>query len=74
MSRRLSYELFLRHSQLHGRYDELSELSYGPGIKLGAYHCQLLGVSPKHQHRGVGGALMAYAEEKVSNGDFAYIS
>ncbi|KAI0831938.1 hypothetical protein BC628DRAFT_1350649 [Trametes gibbosa] len=46
-------------------YDELVEKSLGSGVKLGAYHLQLIGVAPKHQKKGVAGALTRYAEAKA---------
>ncbi|KAI0649020.1 acyl-CoA N-acyltransferase [Trametes meyenii] len=47
------------------QYDILVEQSLGPGVKLGGYHLQLIGVSPDHQRKGVATALMKYAETKA---------
>ena len=46
-------------------YDELVESSHGPGVKLGGYHLQVIGVSPHYQRKGVATSLMRYAESKV---------
>ncbi|KAI0776856.1 hypothetical protein BD413DRAFT_231015 [Trametes elegans] len=48
------------------KYEELSERFLGPGVKLGAYHLQVIGVAPEHQRKGVATALLQYAEAKVS--------
>ncbi|KAI0671831.1 hypothetical protein C8Q78DRAFT_1128996 [Trametes maxima] len=47
------------------QYDILVEQSLGPGVKLGGYHLQLIGVSPDHQRKGVATALTKYAETKA---------
>ncbi|KAI0776854.1 hypothetical protein BD413DRAFT_490968 [Trametes elegans] len=52
--------------QFTERNNELSEMYLGPGVKLGAYHLQLIGVAPEHQKKGVATALMQYAEGKTS--------
>lgn len=46
-------------------YAKLTDRVLGPGVKLGGYHLQLIGVSPAHQRKGVASALMEYAEKKV---------
>ena len=48
-------------------YGVLTDRVLGPGVKVGAYHLQLIGVSPSHQRKGVATALMRTAEEKVSS-------
>ncbi|KAH9849859.1 hypothetical protein C2E23DRAFT_887840 [Lenzites betulinus] len=47
-------------------YDILVEKSLGPGVKLGGYHLQLIGVSPEHQKKGVAKALTDFAEAKAT--------
>ena len=49
------------------RYDELAEQSFGSGAKLAGYHLQLLGVAPQYQRKGIGRALIRWAEIKVSH-------
>ncbi|KAL0579920.1 hypothetical protein V5O48_002091 [Marasmius crinis-equi] len=38
---------------------------YGQGVQHGNYHLQLFGVSPDHQRKGVGKALLRHVEEKA---------
>ncbi|KAI0636031.1 hypothetical protein C8Q77DRAFT_1216522 [Trametes polyzona] len=47
------------------QYDALVERSLGPGVKIGAYHLQLIGVAPDHQKKGIATALTTYAESKA---------
>ncbi|KAJ3554635.1 hypothetical protein NM688_g3003 [Phlebia brevispora] len=47
------------------KYDGLCESFYGPGVKLGSYHTQCLAVAPKHQRKGIGASLMAWAADKA---------
>ncbi|KAI0326404.1 hypothetical protein GY45DRAFT_1373959 [Cubamyces sp. BRFM 1775] len=46
-------------------YDALVEKALGPGVKLGSYHLQLIGVAPEHQRKGVATALTKYAGAKA---------
>ncbi|KAI0776855.1 hypothetical protein BD413DRAFT_230906 [Trametes elegans] len=47
-------------------YEAVSDKYLGPGVKLGAYYLQLIGVAPDHQKKGVARALLQYGEAKVS--------
>ncbi|RDB15005.1 hypothetical protein Hypma_003724 [Hypsizygus marmoreus] len=43
----------------------LADESLGPGFKLKQWHLHLFGVVPEHHGKGVGKALMAFAEERT---------
>ncbi|TBU21158.1 hypothetical protein BD311DRAFT_870011 [Dichomitus squalens] len=47
-------------------YGKLTDRVLGHGVKLGAYHLQLIGVSPVHQRKGVATELIRYIEAKIS--------
>ncbi|KAI9000437.1 acyl-CoA N-acyltransferase [Trametes punicea] len=46
-------------------YDELAEKTIGREVKRGGYHLQLIGVVPEYQRKGIGTALIRYAENKA---------
>ncbi|KAI0749646.1 acyl-CoA N-acyltransferase [Daedaleopsis nitida] len=52
-------------SRLLNEYDDMVENSLGHGVKLGGYHLQLIGVLPEFQRKGVGRALLDFAEAKA---------
>jgi len=54
--------------QLFPAFDALSAASIGAQAKLDAYHLQVLAVSPDHQRKGVGKALIEHVKEKVRAG------
>ncbi|TBU51883.1 hypothetical protein BD310DRAFT_953029 [Dichomitus squalens] len=62
---RLSAELQSWWKEFLETYGKLTDRVLGHGVKLGAYHLQLIGVSPVHQRKGVATALMRYIEAKA---------
>ena len=49
-------------------YNAIAEKYLGPGVKLGAWHLQIIGVKRACHKRGVGTALITFAEKLVSLG------
>ncbi|KAM5531780.1 hypothetical protein V8D89_014550 [Ganoderma adspersum] len=62
---KLPMELQKWWTEFLDKYSKLTDRVLGPGVKLGGYHLQLIGVSPSHQQKGVASALMKYAEMKA---------
>ena len=53
------------YRQFLNEYDELVEKLMGPGVKLGSWHLQLIGVKRSCHNKGAGTALLKFHEEKV---------
>lgn len=49
------------------QYAEFGEEAFGTGVKLEAWHLQLLAVDPQYQRKGIAKALIDTIKQKVSN-------
>ncbi|KAJ8082188.1 hypothetical protein PM082_008035 [Marasmius tenuissimus] len=61
-ARRWFTEYFLKE-MLH----KLVEPAHGPGVQHNNYHLQIFGVSPNHQGKGIGKALLQHVEAKAKS-------
>ncbi|RDX57176.1 hypothetical protein OH76DRAFT_1335643 [Lentinus brumalis] len=52
-------------TQFLDEYDDMVERALTQGVKLEAYHLQLIGVLPERHRRGIGRALMQFAKNKA---------
>ncbi|KAJ7609355.1 hypothetical protein DFH06DRAFT_1247246 [Mycena polygramma] len=46
-------------------YDEFVEGTLGPGVMLGAFHLQLIGIHPDYQRQGIAGCMMSIVEKQA---------
>lgn len=47
------------------KYSNQTTSALGEGVKLASWHLQLIGVSPEHQRKGIGSALIDLISTKV---------
>nr|VWP01288.1 Putative peptide synthase/polyketide synthase [Ganoderma boninense] len=62
--KKLPTELQKWWKQFLSEYGTLTDRVLGPGVKLGGYHLQLIGVSPAHQRKG------PYNRRPMHGGDY----
>ncbi|KAJ7486859.1 hypothetical protein FB451DRAFT_1228202 [Mycena latifolia] len=46
-------------------YDKFVEDALGPGVMLGAYHLQLIGIHPDYQRQGIATTMMGMVEQQA---------
>jgi GNAT superfamily N-acetyltransferase len=57
--------------QFLAAYDQLCEDVDGPGVKLAAWHLQLIGTKPDRQRQGIAKALIVTAEQEAAKDEKA---